>query len=857
MTAGVYLLFFCSGAAGLIYQIVWVREFGNVFGNTVYSASLVIAVFMCGLGLGSYLAGRWADRHYLDGPGVLLRAYGSMEAAIAVLGLGISILLPRLGELSAAISTYTTDATGWHVLTPASLLARYAIAVVLLAPITGLMGGTLTLLIRHLVRDDLEAAGFKVGALYGVNTAGAAMGCFLTDWALIPGGGLWMTQLTAVVLNLVAAAGAVRLASRWPVPFAAPTARTAARTGDAPSVGGAPLAATALTILLSGFAAMGMEIVWFRHLSSLLGSFRWVLSLILTVILAGIWLGSMAGGYLHRRLGRPVVLYVSAQALFVVAALAGLATADTRGVVAEGAGVWTNLAPVLRELAVPAMMMGCAFPLANAIVQDAERAVGRRAGLLYLANTLGAVGGSLVVGFGLLPALGMQRTVTVLAVAVVLGVVPLCVVAVTRHSEPRGWMAVGLGGSVVALGVVVLWWTNLPADDLVTRTLWPLRPTERRLAVTEGITEVVTVTEMPGEGRALLTNGHMMSGTSLASQRYMRAFVHIPLLSQDDPERVLVICFGVGNTAHAASFHPSVRRLEVVDTSRNVLAHADYFAATNGRVIGHANVAVHVNDGRQHLKMRPPATYDLITLEPPPIAFAGVASLYSREFYQLARSRLRPGGYVTQWLPIYQASPGAVLSMVRAFVDVFPQAVLLSGWMDELVLMGTNRERLQIDPARVAARLAAAPRLREDLVRVHLGTLTEIVGTFVAAADTLSAATEAYPAVTDDYPTQEYTATSGPDDAGALASLFDPSRVAAWCPACFVDGRPRPGLDGLPRHLALLTAVYRDPAFYRYGAATVPGPRVFRVALDRAVIRAAIADSAYLRAIFTGAEGER
>ena len=172
MTAGVYLLFFCSGAAGLIYQIVWVREFGNVFGNTVYSASLVIAVFMCGLGLGSYLAGRWADRHYLDGPGVLLRAYGSMEAAIAVLGLGISILLPRLGELSAAISTYTTDATGWHVLTPASLLARYAIAVVLLAPITGLMGGTLTLLIRHLVRDDLEAAGFKVGALYGVNTAG-------------------------------------------------------------------------------------------------------------------------------------------------------------------------------------------------------------------------------------------------------------------------------------------------------------------------------------------------------------------------------------------------------------------------------------------------------------------------------------------------------------------------------------------------------------------------------------------------------------------------------------------------------------------------------------------------------------
>jgi len=107
VTAGVYLLFFCSGAAGLIYQIVWVREFGNVFGNTVYSASLVIAVFMCGLGLGSYLAGRWADRHYLDGPGVLLRAYGSIEAAIAVLGLGISILLCRGSVTSPRRSRHT------------------------------------------------------------------------------------------------------------------------------------------------------------------------------------------------------------------------------------------------------------------------------------------------------------------------------------------------------------------------------------------------------------------------------------------------------------------------------------------------------------------------------------------------------------------------------------------------------------------------------------------------------------------------------------------------------------------------------------------------------------------------------
>jgi spermidine synthase len=318
---------------------------------------------------------------------------------------------------------------------------------------------------------------------------------------------------------------------------------------------------------------------------------------------------------------------------------------------------------------------------------------------------------------------------------------------------------------------------------------------------------------------------------------------------------VLVICFGVGNTAHAASLHPSVRRLEVVDTSRTVLGHADYFAATNGRVLRNTNVTVFVNDGRQHLKMRPPATFDLITLEPPPIAFAGVGSLYSREFYELAQSRLRPGGYLTQWLPVSQVPPATALSMVRAFLDVFPQAVLLSGWMDELILVGRNGGPPAIDPARVEARLAAAPRLRADLARIQLGTLTELVGTFVAAADTLSAATEPYPPATDDYPIQEYAGAVQPLDHRLLTGLFDPSRASSWCPSCLVDGRPRPGLEGLSRHLALLARIYRDPAFYHYAAPSSEATRVFR--LDPAVARAAVAESVYLQRVFSGATSPR
>ena len=207
-----YLLFFLSGLSGLIYQVVWVRVFGNVFGNTIYSASLVVAVFMLGLGVGSYVVGTWSDRRYAARPESLLRSYGYFELLIGALGLGISALLPHLAEVSVLVSTYSREASGWYALSTASYLARAGIVLVLLTPITLLMGGTLTLLIRHLVRSDPETAGWRIAVLYGVNTAGAALGCFLTDFTLVPAAGLRSTQMVAVLLNFVAAAGALYLA---------------------------------------------------------------------------------------------------------------------------------------------------------------------------------------------------------------------------------------------------------------------------------------------------------------------------------------------------------------------------------------------------------------------------------------------------------------------------------------------------------------------------------------------------------------------------------------------------------------------------------------------------------------------
>jgi len=874
------LLFFLSGLSGLIYQVVWVRVFGNVFGNTIYSASIVIAVFMLGLGVGSYLVGAWADRRYArlrgddDGRGrgatTLLRAYGHVEVAIAVLGFAVAAALPHLGAVSALVSSYVRDASGWYELSTGSYLARAAIAIALLTPITLLMGGTLTLLIRHLVRSDLAMGGWRIAELYGINTLGAATGAILTDFALVPAWGLWSTQMIAVGFNLLAGVGAwylarpltqVRLEPGAAIPRKpdattrqAKKARSGVRDGrlqpahglqpdqsqpdqgrPAANGGRRAVALTSLALAMSGLAALGMEILWFRHFTILLGGFRAVFSLLLTLILLGIGLGSLIGGAVHRRTGRPAEWLMLAQGLFVASTLYGFAAADvdpinTAGVAGTGAlaELWFNARPMLAEVALPALLMGFAFPLANAVVQRTELRVGRRAGTLYLANTAGAVAGSLAAGLLLLPAAGLQRGTTILMAIAALAIVPLFFAAGSRDSvrlkpdatgaQPDARAAVWLppsggrvafAGALIIAGVALGLWLRLPADHVTRRALGAPPNDERRLVVSDGLTELIAVAEAPGGGRTLYTNGHAMSSTLPLSQRYMRALAHLPLLSMDRPADVLVIGFGVGNTTHAATLHPSVARVELADLSRDILAHASYFEAAHHGVLADPKVAVHINDGRQHLQMRPPGTYDLVVLEPPPIAYAGVGALYSREFYALARGRLKPNGYVSQWLPAYQVPPETTLSMTRAFVDVFPQSVLLSGAASDLVLLGTAADRIAIDPARVAAALEAAPEVRADLQRVSLGALHEIVGTFVGSARTLDEATRGVPPVVDDRPLQEYGVRSMLNVGhGVPAGIVDIGRVAEWCPRCFEAGRPVAALEPLDVYVRLLALAY-------------------------------------------------
>ena len=774
-----HVLFFLSGGAALLYQVIWVRQFGNLFGNGVWSAALVTAIFMAGLGVGGHLAGKIADRR----PDSALRLYGVVELAIGGWGLVVALALPAAGALSSALSAYAPG-PDYFSLTLASWLGRVAIVTVLLLPSTVLMGATLTLLIQHvLLQKEGVVEGWRTGALYGANTGGAALGALLADFVLVPGVGARAAQLVAVAINV--AVGLLVLASTRgaPKPAAAPAPLAAAPRGPGMHWPG-------LALALSGFAGMGLEVLWFRFFSSALGGYRSVFALLLTVLLVGMWAGSVLAGWAARRSGRPALLQAIAQTSLVVSCLALLAALDVDAArdalatVTGGGEHLANLVPMLKVVAIPGVLMGAAYPLLNALVQNAGAEVGQRAGKLYLYNTAGAVLGTLVTGFAFIPAFGVQRTIPVLAALGLPGLIPLAPAA--RAFVPREVPALKRALPIFTLAgmIAIGGWSLRPKDAVLFSAFVPGWSDEIELiAAREGPNEVSVVAKWPGIGLALFTNGHNMSGTTKGSQRYMRAMAHVPLLMLERPARALVICFGVGNTVHATSLHP-VAKIDVAELSPDVLALSTHFAETNKGVLKDPRVATYVNDGRQHLRMQAEGTYDLITLEPPPIAFAGVGALYSREFYALAKSRLTRGGLLTQWLPAYQVSPEVARAMAASFLAEFPDAVLLSGHGAELILLGSNEGDTRLHLAEVQQRLKQRPAVAADLAAFELGSSDQLVALLAASTAELRKYVEGSPLVTDDRPLNEYGARSKKRLFRLDPGLFPASDLGGWCDDC-------------------------------------------------------------------------
>jgi predicted membrane-bound spermidine synthase len=740
MTAPVCLVFFLSGAAALLFETLWFRLAGLVFGNSVWAASVVLASFMGGLALGNTAAARYGPR--LRRP---LRVYALLELLIGATGLALVLLLPSMtAVMLPALRPFTGRPA---VLNAVRLSLSFAL---LLVPSTA-MGATLPLLVKALSAAEPNF-GRILGRLYGWNTLGAAAGAVAGEFALITVLGLRLTGVVAAALDVVAAVVASSLSRR-----ASPAPAETGSTAPAPLGGRA--ARLMAAAFLSGAILLALEVVWLRFLLLFLSGTSPAFAAMLSVVLLGIGAGGLAASLWT---GRDAAAHRWLPALALLAGVALISTYVTFDRVLALQPEDYSQTPRATFLESCWLMLavcfvsGILFTLIGRALRDEVQGATRAAGLLTLANTTGAMLGGPLAGFVLLPGIGMERSLFVLAAAY--GLVALLTSGAGSRAAglPRAeryvtWAAAAAFATFVALfpfGLMTRRYLALVVQRFAADG-------SRAVALKEGLTETVLVLRKDTLGEPLsyrlVTNGFSMSGTGMISDRYMKLFVYWPVAVHPRLERALLISYGAGTTARALAGTAGLRSVDVVDISREILGMARViFAPPRRSPLLDPRFRVHVEDGRYFLASTRDR-FDLITAEPPPPGHAGVVNLYSREYFQLVHDRLAEGGIATHWLPVFLMPPESSRSVIRAFCDVFEDCSLWSGAGLNWMLVGSRGglapvsedafSRQWRDPS-----LAAA--LREEALESP-----EVVGTtFMGDAPFLRELTRSSAPVIDDRP---------------------------------------------------------------------------------------------------------
>lgn len=727
------LLLFVSGAAALVYQVLWIKQLSLVVGVQVYAITTGISAFFAGLALGSLVFGRLADR--VRRP-ILL--YAALEVLVAVLGVGATFALAE----AAAPFAWLEQRIG---------LPAWALPFALVGVPALLMGGTLPVLVRALA-DDPRQLGRAGGQLYAANTGGAIVGTLLTAFVLIATLGVRGSALCAALFNLLAALGALG----W-------QPRLAPQTVSAPSAGQAsrPSRLALWLYAIAGGVALGYEVVWSQSIVQFMSTRTYAFAVVLATYLIGLFIGSAVMARRVERVRDPWGLFglliagAGLLALLEVALLGRwlvLAQTQVEALVlglggSELAGMSSRFAVAALSLVFgPTLLLGAAFPLALRLCVGAER-VGRAVGAVVAFNTLGGIAGVMLCGFVLIPLLGLVHTLALLA---------LLAAAVGYIAVSRG-QQVGKGRrqGVVTLALLALALTWLtPADKLAS-----LLPGARNghLAFYEegrgGTVAVVTQGRGERAFQRLYIQGVSNTGDAMPSLRYMRIQALLPLLIHNgEPRSALVIGFGTGITAGALLRYPGLEQRVVAELLPAVVKAAPLFKG-NFDAANNPGLDVRLRDGRQEL-LRNPQRYDLITLEPPPPSAAGVVNLYSRDFYQLAARRLQPQGLVAQWLPLPTQNIDDARALVRSFLDVFPYATLWTSEFHEMLLVG-SAQPIELDVPRIDQRLQQAD-VRSALQEVGVGSTAALLATWVTDRAGLERFAAGALAVTDDQPRIEY-----------------------------------------------------------------------------------------------------
>ena len=717
------LLFIGSGCAALIYEVVWFQLLQLSIGSSAVSLGVLLGIFMGGMCLGSLLLPR-----YIDPKQHPLRVYAYLELGIGLCGLIVLFAVPVVGDIYTKIA-----GTG-----QANLFLRALVAALMLLPPTLLMGATLPAIARWVEATPQGVA--WLGYFYGGNLAGAVVGAMVAGYYLLRVYDMAITTFVAVALNVFVAALALAIASRTKEAVAVPEA-------SAPTVPtlipGARL--VYISIALSGLTALGAQVVWTRMLSLIFGATTYTFSLILAVFLTGLGIGSSLGAAIAKGSSNPRIALGWTQ-VGLCAALAWAAYSTGASLPfwpinpsISTSPVYTFQLDLMRGIWVMlpgAILWGMSFPLALASVAARGQDPGRLVGGVYAANTLGAIIGSLVTGLILVATIGTQMTQQVLIglaalsgllmlmpgegeVRRPLGSTPVVVITVALVAGLLARAVPPLPGILVAYGRYAATWVG--QNEIVF--------------VDEGITASVAVSRTPNGVLNYHNAGKVQASSEPQDMRLQRMLGHITTLVPKNPARVLVIGCGAGVTAGAVSIDPAVKRQTIAEIEPLVpRVVSTHFAEHNFDVVRNPKVNVHLDDARHYL-LTTDEKFDAITSDPLDPWVKGAATLYTREFFEVVKQHLNPGGVVTLFVQLYESSEAAAKSEIATFLEAFPDGAVFANTINgqgyDLVLFGQlGGGKINVDEVQKRLSDPANSAVAESLRQVGINSAIELFATY-------------------------------------------------------------------------------------------------------------------------------
>jgi spermidine synthase len=713
------VLFAGSGCAALIYEIVWYQLLQLVIGSSAISLGVLLAAFMGGLCLGSIMLQRleWARKQHP------LKVYAKVEFGIAACGILALFGMPLVdGVYTAAVG---------HGL-PAILLRALVCAICLMPP-TFLMGASLPAAARW-IQTSAEGVSW-MGYLYGGNTVGAVFGCLLAGFYLLRVTDMTTATFVAAALNCAIGLVSLRIAAK--------TASRAGSEGEETPKGSSVSGhwPVYITIALSGATALGAEVIWTRLLGLMLGATVYTFSIILAVFLVGLGVGSAVGSALARSV-RARLAFGVCQLLLVGA------VAWTALMLAQSLPYWPvnpllstspwftfqiDMARCLWAILPAALLWGASFPLALAAASERGEDPARLVGSVYAANTAGAIVGALAFSLILVPWIGTQGCERVLIV--LSAIAAACVLTPVVISSRTILGAAGLAACLVVSGWLATGVSGVPPMLIAYgRRLATSLGRSKILYWGEGINSSIAISQWDDGAVQFHVSGKVEASSEPYDMRLQRMLGHLPALMHPHPESVLIVGFGAGVTAGTFVLYPEVKRIVICEMEPLIPPAATrYFGKENYNVMHDPRVQIVYDDAR-HFVLTTPEKFDIITSDPIHPWVKGSATLYSKEYFELVKEHLKPGGIVTQWVPLYESDTPVVKSEFATFFDVFPNGTIWGnqngGGYDTVALGQVEPARVEVDA--MSARLSKPEysRVVQSLTDVGFNSLVGLLATY-------------------------------------------------------------------------------------------------------------------------------